>query len=269
MKKKNEKNPEIIELKQKKEENKNKDFDMSNNISSYFQTIDLKELSSYKGQISKEINNTDTLFGNNYFKYFMKNKLLPNKKNCFGERPRKLGNLYTFLFIKNQPLFVIGTKKISLVLIYQLCLHLSFILIHLNIIHSVFPYMKYMLTVFYLMNFLNHMYIVLINPGIPSPQNYSKNCLKIIKEEDKKYFEVCEICNIIVDCSDDVRHCTECNICVKQLDHHCYWTGKCIAKNNYFTFQMFTFTTLLYYVWYGIVFVVWAIIKMSKAKKTI
>ena len=67
MKKKNERNPEIIELKQKKEENKNKDFDMTNNISSYFQTIDLKELSSYKGQISKEINNTDTLFGNNYF----------------------------------------------------------------------------------------------------------------------------------------------------------------------------------------------------------
>ena len=75
MKKKNERNPEIIELKQKKEENKNKDFDMINNISSYFQTIDLKELSSYKGEISKEINNTDTLFGNNYFKYFMKNKL--------------------------------------------------------------------------------------------------------------------------------------------------------------------------------------------------
>ena len=67
MKKKNERNPEIIELKQKKEENKNKDFDMINNISSYFQTIDLKELSSYKGEISKEINNTDTLFGNNYF----------------------------------------------------------------------------------------------------------------------------------------------------------------------------------------------------------
>ena len=80
MKKKNEKNPEIIELKQKKEETKKNEFDIPNNISSYFQTIDLKELSSYKGQISKEINNSDTLFGNNYFKYFMKNKLLPKKK---------------------------------------------------------------------------------------------------------------------------------------------------------------------------------------------
>jgi len=199
----------------------------------------------------------------------MKNKLLPKKKNCFEERPKKLGNLYTFLYIKNQPLFVIGTKKLYLVIIYQFFLHLSFILIHLNIIHSVFPYMKYMLTVFYLMNFLNHMYIFLINPGIPSPENFSKKCLKIIKEADKKYFEVCEICNIIVDCSDDVRHCTECNICVKKIDHHCYWVGKCIAKNNYFTFQMFTFTTLLYYVWYAIVFVVWAIIKMAKAKKKI
>ena len=40
-----------------------------------------------------------------------------------------------------------------------------------------------------------------------------------------------------------------------------------IAKNNYFTFQMFTFTTLLYYAWYAIVFVVWCIININKAKQ--
>ena len=268
MKNSQEKNIETIKLKDVPETKKSNDYEIPSNIDSYFQSIDLKDLASYQDNIFEEINNSDTLFGNNYFNYFMKNKLLP-KKSCFKERPKKLGNLYSFLFIRNQPLFLIGTKKLYLVIIYQFFLHLSFILIHLNIIHTVFPYMQYLLTIFYLMNFLNHSYIVLLNPGIPSPDNFSKNYLKTIKKEDRKFFQVCEICNIIVDCDDDVRHCTECNICVKKMDHHCYWTGKCIAKNNYLTFQLFTFTTLLYYVWYAIVFVVWYIIKAAKSKHKI
>ena len=268
MKKEKVPNSETIELKKTKEKNKDNEFDIPSNINSYLQSIDLKDLSSYQDNISKEINNSDTLFGNNYFKYFMKNKLLPKKK-CFQERPKKFGNLFVYLFIRNQPLLAIGTKKLFLVIIYQFFLHLSFIFIHLNIIHLVFSYMKYLLTIFYLMNFLNHMYIFLFNPGIPNQENFSKNMLKTIKKNDEKYFQVCEICNIIVDCSDGVSHCNECNICMKQMDHHCYWTGKCIAKNNYFTFQMFTFTTLLYYIWYAIVFVVWAIIRISKVKKKI
>ena len=258
---------ETVKLKFKNVEEikQNNGFELPKNIDSYFQTIDLKDLSSYKDPIFNEINNSDTLFGNNYFKYYMKNKLLPKKK-CSKERPKKLGNLYVYVFCRNQPLIAIGTKKLYLVIIYQFFLHLSFILIHLNIIHTVFPYMRYLLTIFYLMNALNHLYIVLFNPGIPSPDNFSKNYVKNIKKEDREFFKVCEICNIIVDEIDDVRHCTECNICVKKIDHHCYWTAKCIAKNNYFTFQMFTFTTLLYYIWYAIVFVVWCIIKMAKNK---
>ena len=43
----------------------------------------------------------------------MKNKLL-NESKCFNENPKKLGNLYLYLFIKNQPLITIGTKKLSL-----------------------------------------------------------------------------------------------------------------------------------------------------------
>ena len=226
MKNSKENNIETIKLKDVPETKKSNDYEIPSNINSYFQSIDLKDLASYQDNIFEEINNSDTLFGNNYFKYFMKNKLLP-KKSCFKE------------------------------------------IIHLNIIHTVFPYMQYLLTIFYLMNFLNHAYIVFLNPGIPSPDNFSKNYLKTIKKEDRKFFQVCEICNIIVDCDDDVRHCTECNICVKKMDHHCYWTGKCIAKNNYLTFQLFTFTTLLYYVWYAIVFVVWYIIKAAKSKHKI
>lgn len=34
-------------------------------------------------------------------------------------------------------------------------------------------------------------------------------------------------------------HCYECGVCVDQLDHHCPWTGKCIAHKNLFTFKLF------------------------------
>ena len=118
MKNSQEKNIETIKLKDVPETKKSNDYEIPSNINSYFQSIDLKDLASYQDNIFEEINNSDTLFGNNYFKYFMKNKLLP-KKSCFKERPKKLGNLYSFLFIRNQPLFLIGTKKLYLVIIYQ------------------------------------------------------------------------------------------------------------------------------------------------------
>ena len=265
MQNKIDKNAETIKLKETEDKNITNNFEIPSNLNNFFQTIDLKNLSDYELQLSKDINNTDTLYGNNYFNYFMKNKLL-DKKGFSQKRPKKLGNLYSYLFIRNQPLITIGTKKLSLVLIYQFFLHFSFIFIHFRIIHGVFPYMQYLLTIFYAMNFLNHMHLFLFNPGIPNPDSFSKIALKNIPKEDREYFQVCEICNIIVDNIEDVRHCTECNICVKKMDHHCYWTGKCIAKNNYFTFQMFTFTTLLYYIWYAIVFAVWCIINIIKRK---
>ena len=263
MKKEESSNIESIELKSIKE--KNNDFNIFPNINTYFQYLDLKELSSYDDNYFREINNSDLLFGNNYFKYFMKNKLIENN-SCSKERPKKFGNLFSFLFIRNQPLLAIGKEKLSLVIIYQFFLHLSFILIHINIIQSVFPYMRYMLYSFYLINFLSHLHLFLFNPGIPNAEFFSKKYLKSIKKEDKKYFQFCEICNIIVNCSDDVRHCNLCNICVKNWDHHCYWTGKCIGKNNYYSFQIFTFTVLLYYVWYIIVVGFWALIKILNAK---
>ena len=214
MQNKTDKNAETIKLKETGDKNITNNFEIPSNLNNFFQTIDLKNLSSYELQLSKNINNTDTLYGNNYFNYFMKNKLL-DKKGSSRKRPKKLGNLYSYLFIRNQPLFVIGTKQLSLVLIYQFFLHFSFIFIHYRIIHGVFPYMQYLLTIFYAMNFLNHLYLVLLNPGIPSPDCFSKIAIKNIPIEDREYFQVCEICNIIVDNIEDVRHCTECNICVK------------------------------------------------------
>lgn len=49
----------------------------------------------------------------------------------------------------------------------------------------------------------------------------------------------CGRCN--VDRPRTATHCYECGVCVDQLDHHCPWTGKCIAKRNIQTFRIFLF----------------------------
>ena len=190
---------------------------------------------------TQEFSSGDTLFGNNYAKYYLNNKIL-SSKTCFDLRPKKMGNLYVFLFINNQPIFAIGNNKLYLVIIYELVLHFSFFILMKIIIKNLFLYMKIK---YYAKKFIRS-------------EQYIK-----LKEKEKKNYYLCEICNIIVNIQDAIQHCEECDICIKQLDHHCYWTGKCIAKNNVWAFNLFSLGTLLYIVWYFIMIIYWIILQIA------
>ena len=39
------------------------------------------------------------------------------------------------------------------------------------------------------------------------------------------------------------EHCTYCDYCVEDLDHHCPWSSKCIARGNMCYFRLFLATT--------------------------
>lgn len=53
-------------------------------------------------------------------------------------------------------------------------------------------------------------------------------------------FSSCSICNVLRDYG--TSHCTSCNACCVDLDHHCPWTGKCIGKGNLKSFFVFVYS---------------------------
>ena len=58
----------------------------------------------------------------------------------------------------------------------------------------------------------------------------------------------CKKCNIVVHKSLNVFHCNICGVCVLNYDHHSFWMGKCIGRNNWFLFYVSTFFISIYLV---------------------
>jgi hypothetical protein len=67
--------------------------------------------------------------------------------------------------------------------------------------------------------------------------------VKLKGPPDDKYI-ACGFCGI--DRPRTASHCYECGLCVDHLDHHCPWTGKCIAKKNLDRFYYFLYSLLFH-----------------------
>ena len=150
----------------------------------------------------------------------------------------KLGNTYAFFAYKNaSPLIVIGPNWIM-----YLCCCLIISLIFIFFFNAFWNYMNMLFKSIGLIIFFtfvtSYSYTSLINPGIPK---YDENA---ILGKPRENYRFCRICCIWTKIEENTSHCFDCNVCYEGYDHHCPWTGKCIAKNNTFSFYIFLISVL-------------------------
>lgn len=148
----------------------------------------------------------------------------------------RLGNCYC-VFYNNSPIILIGPhwliNAVSLIFItLAACGYIIFLFPKLEFYSSIIG------TIIISISLITYLIISLIDPGVVFPD--SKVNLYPYLMTDK----LCHFCLIYK--SNNIRHCDECNLCYKDLDHHCIFTGKCIARKNLICFyallsSLFTF----------------------------
>ena len=83
--------------------------------------------------------------------------------------------------------------------------------------------------------FCLYTYLVFSDPGIIINKKYNDLLDIIEKGEDVGSF--CPYC--LVQKTYKTTHCLICQKCIDEFDHHCFWVGNCIGKNNYDLFFCF------------------------------
>ena len=229
---------------------KNKDNNnITNSESDIINKTDLDTTNTYNKSendiIEKQIENK-TIFGNDF--------LLKN--------PRKLGNLYCFLYINGNPIISIGVNNLSFVIFYEFILNFSFIMFKLFMNNDLYKISKIYIKINYFTLLFCHLYLFLFNLGIVDRNCYATDFRKTEKYksftiEKKREYLYCEYCNIIVKKIYSVNHCEYCNICFYEYDHHCFWIGKCVSKKNIVFFYCFMFGSLFYILGYFITIMIW------------
>jgi hypothetical protein len=84
-------------------------------------------------------------------------------------------------------------------------------------------------------------YLYFSDPGFMTNKDY-ENLLDIV--ENYQQLELfCPYC--LVKKKYKTVHCLICQKCVDEFDHHCFWVGNCIGKNNYILFFIFLIFVIL------------------------
>ena len=176
-----------------------------------------------------------------------------SKKNANNINSCKKGNVFCFIYINNNPLFVLGQQfyyPIIIILFNNIIFLLFIKFIYIRIKH-IFQLASFSLLI--IVDF-TQLYTVLINPGIPKKVWFLSNEIiniiikdeNVYKEFNSKNYKICRKCNLLIYKYLKIIHCDICNVCCEYYDHHCPWIGKCIGKNNYLSFKAFLFSNIIY-----------------------
>ena len=155
---------------------------------------------------------------------------IEKKQNYFY---KKLGNTYAFFGdIYGNPRIIIGPHwhlyaSVSSVFSFIFMIIIIFLGKYLSTFMKLTGFLIFFIFIF------SYSYTALINPGYP------KHDIDSITGEPRKKFYYCSTCKMWVNREKKTLHCSDCDICIEGLDHHCPWTGKCIGKKNLISFYIF------------------------------
>ena len=203
-----------------------KDKIIANNNINNNENIPIKQLKNII------FNNAEEYYSQNYpeFKLF---------KFC-GILFCKIGNLKAFNFDKNNnfaPKYSIGPHWYMTLILHIIISMLGytiflFIIKNLHILFNI----AFVILFFIVIIFLER--AALIHPGT-----------EISKIQDKDKYSFCNKCKIYYDPHEKVGHCSLCNVCIKKLDHHCVWVGKCVGKYNLWAFYEMIIAVGIFYIY--------------------
>mmetsp|Transcript_34243 Transcript_34243/g.45150 ORF Transcript_34243/g.45150 Transcript_34243/m.45150 type:complete len:138 (-) Transcript_34243:254-667(-) len=137
--------------------------------------------------------------------------------------------MYVFWYnSKNEPRIVIGPDFwFSLLELFLVNAILGFILSQAtsDSLRLVF-YAGLTILLFHNVSFLA---TIMMNQGLPprNPNTHSKGYLNKVKTVDQTKF--CRYCKTIARKDVYTEHCSFCDYCCEELDHHCPWSSKCIG----------------------------------------
>ena len=153
---------------------------------------------------------------------------------------RVYNKVHPFLFIKKEPIILIGSDLNVFIFVFSITSFLSIIFYSIKEQAPIF--MKIFFILAYLFYTVTFILLMILNPGLPIDKSY------IDLDELKKNYYQCTLCNSIIYKNNDfiTYHCNYCNICVEKHDHHCNFVGKCIGKNNITIFRLWLFSIPIY-----------------------
>lgn len=155
------------------------------------------------------------------------------------QRGRRINGLHLPL----HPLQVIGWLTICL---FALA---SFLVIIPALQPPLKHYICLLLTVLFIVNVISQLTALLLDPADIELRRKHKTD-RIVPEFDRsKHRHViensrCHLCNIQTS-GPRTKHCSVCNKCVQNFDHHCRWLNHCIGSRNYTAFLLCVFTAVI------------------------
>ena len=152
----------------------------------------------------------------------------------------KIGTLLSFNFDKNNnfiPKMSIGPHWYMTLLLNILIILVGSTLYILIITNLHYLYrIGYLFFYIIVIIFLNR--AALIHPG-----------LAMNKSPDINNYSFCDKCKIYFNPNEKVEHCNFCKVCIKNMDHHCVWVGKCVGENNVKSFYQMIIVVGIFYIY--------------------